>query len=163
MDGHLGDTAPRRFPRACGSCGEGFAAARRHARWCSDRCRLRAWRQRRHPAYESSERTKNAVLLRQVLALQAALERAHAGQAYAAQGCQLADVNAATRARQQADQAAQLAPWRGAKWEHPAFRTLRVKVPEQADELNRLRQENGLLRRRASQRRNGGEPRRPGA
>jgi hypothetical protein len=49
------------------------------------------------------------------------------------------------------------------EWEHPVVRMLRCTVTEQADELDRVRHENGLLRRWAGQRLNGGETPRSGA
>jgi hypothetical protein len=95
--------------------------------------------------------------VRRVQALRAALDRAEDGWPCAQQGCRLVEVDAVTRTRERADHDAQHALWRSGEWEHPAVRLLRAKVTEQADELGRLRAENGLLRRWARQRLNGGE------
>lgn len=56
-----------------------------------------------------------------------------------------------------------MAPWRDTEWEHPTVRALRTRVVEQAGEMDRLRAENGLLRRWISQRVDGAENRSPGA
>lgn len=64
--------------------------------------------------------------------------------------------------RQPGESGVDIAPWRGADWEHPAVRVLRARVSAQADELDRLRQENGLLRRWIAKRVDTDEPQRPG-
>jgi hypothetical protein len=37
-------------PRACAECGEEFVPGEVHGRYCSTRCRMRAYRARRKPA-----------------------------------------------------------------------------------------------------------------
>jgi len=79
--------------------------------------------------------------------LQAALEREQAKGICACNGCRLDEAAAAGVARRQSEHNAQVAPWRDPEWEHPTVRALRARLTEQADELDRLRQANGLLRR----------------
>jgi hypothetical protein len=135
------------YPRICGQCGAVFIAVRGHARWCSDRCRLRAWRQRHSPGARNEVRNDEKSLAEQVRRLQSALEQAQAGDVCARQGCRLERAMAAGDAQRQGDHDAGVAPWRGSEWQHPTFRALRARVSEQADELDRLREENGLMRR----------------
>jgi len=94
--------------------------------------------------------------------LQAALERAQAGDVCAQQGCRLQQATVTRQSRQPGESGVDIAPWRGTDWEHPAVRVLRARVSAQADELDRLRQENGLLRRWISKRVDTDEPQRPG-
>jgi len=37
----------RTFPRICAHCGKEFQAESDRARWCSDACKMRAYRERR--------------------------------------------------------------------------------------------------------------------
>jgi hypothetical protein len=136
----------RGYPRSCSWCGTAFVAVRGHARWCSDRCRLRAWRERNSPETRQGERIDVAALVRRVHTLQAALEREQAKDICAHNGCRFEPVIAAGVARRQSEYDAQMAPWRDPAWEHPTVRALRARLSEQAHELDRLRQENGLLR-----------------
>jgi hypothetical protein len=94
--------------------------------------------------------------------LQAALERAQAGDVCAQQGCRLQQATDTRQFGQPGDSGVDVAPWRDAEWEHPAVRVLRARVSAQADELDRLRQENGLLRRWIAKRVDTDEPERPG-
>jgi hypothetical protein len=135
------------YPRTCGQCGTAFMAVRSHARWCSDRCRLRAWRQRNSSEAQKGEHEDPLALVQQVRTLQATWERAQGSDACAHNGCRLVRTTAADQARRQGDYDAQVSPWRRPEWEHPMVRTLRAKLTAQSAELDRLRKENGLLRR----------------
>ncbi len=94
----------------------------------------------------------------QVRLLQAALARAQAVDSCAEQGCQLVSADHALRARADADGSAHAVPWRGEDWDHPAVQTLRAAVTGHADELDRLRAENALLRRWVGDHLDIGEP-----
>lgn len=91
--------------------------------------------------------------------LQAALTEAQEGDVCAQRGCQLTPLDAAEQTRGQGERGAAVAPWRDSGWEHPTVRALRTRVVEQAGEIDRLRVENGLLRRWISQRVDGTENR----
>ena len=76
-----------------------------------------------------------------------ALEFAQAGDVCARNGCRVTWTIAAEQARRQDVCDAQVAPWRHPEWNDSMVRELRTKLTEQAAELDRLREENGLLRR----------------
>jgi hypothetical protein len=135
------------YPRICGQCGTTFVAVRGHARWCSDRCRLRAWRQRHSPGTRKENRNHDAALVEQVRTLQAALGQAQVNDVCAHHGCRREWTTAGRQLQRQGDHDAEVAPWRDPDWEHPVVQRLRTRVSEQAAELDRLREENGLLRR----------------
>lgn len=146
-DDEIAPASAREYPRTCGQCGSDFVAGRRDARWCSGRCRLRAWRQRHRCTDERGGRDECEHLARQVTALQEALERSERVNVCAHHGCQVDAIVQTTRAGEASTHRRELAPWRSAEWMEPANRILRAKITEQADELDRLRQENGLMRR----------------
>jgi hypothetical protein len=148
----------RRYPRTCGVCGTVFVASRRHARWCSDRCRLHAWRHHQRSGREGSGSDEVGQLVNQVALLQAALERAESVNSCAEQGCQLVSAGHAAREGAAADASGWAVPWRSEEWDHPAVQALRATVTGQAEELDRLREENALVRRWAAERLNIGEP-----
>lgn len=137
----------RRYPRICGECGIAFVASRRDARWCSSPCRLRAWRHRQRIGKTPADCKDHEQLVGRIDSLQAALEQAHAANVCAQQGCQLGAVAHTAQARNEVEYAGRVTPWRTAEWQEPTARLLRAKLTQQADELDRLRQENGLLRR----------------
>ena len=85
--------------------------------------------------------------MNQVELLRAALARAQAVHSCAEKGCQLVSAGHAARARVDADAGRRAAPWRNEEWDQPAVQTLRATVTGHADELDRLREENALLRR----------------
>lgn len=85
--------------------------------------------------------------MRRVEVLQAALDSAQATDVCAQHGCRLARDVATAHEVEQPDHGTAVAPWRDPEWEHPLVRRLRTKVSEQANALDRLRLENGLLRR----------------
>ncbi len=146
MDSDQIDMARRCYPRICGYCGNSFTAARRHARWCSARCRVAAWREQRSRDQGGADSHGQAAPARHEA--QVAVAFAEARDAVCAeQGCQLTRHAAAGHALRQDEQGAAVMPWRGAEWEHPTVRALRTRVSEQARELDRLREENVLLRR----------------
>lgn len=136
----------RRNPRTCGECGAVFVASRRHARWCSDRCRLRAWRHRQRSGEERAGSNDVGPLEKQVALLQAALARIQPDDPCAEQGCRLTSDEYIARARAHAEAPGRAVPWRSEEWDHPAVKTLRATVTGHANELDRLREENALLR-----------------
>jgi hypothetical protein len=140
------DVARRCYPRICGYCGNIFTAARRHARWCSGRCRVAAWREQRSRDRGGADSHGQAFPARREEQVHAALAEARDA-VCAWQGCQLTRHAAAGHAHRQDEHAAVVVPWRGVEWEHPTVCVLRARVSEQARELDRLREENGLLRR----------------
>jgi hypothetical protein len=80
-------------------------------------------------------------------ALQAALEAEQLERVCAQQGCRLLADHQATEAIGQGAKRAETSPWRHGEWDHPSVRRLRARLSEQAAELDRLREENALLRR----------------
>jgi ribosomal protein S27AE len=143
----------RRYPRTCAHCGATFVAARSHARWCSGRCRLRAWRAERKSLDGLDDGAPDAGLAARVRALQAALEVAQSAGVCAQQGCRLLTHHQAKEAIGEGEERAAISPWRDGEWDHPSVQRLRARLSEQAEELDRLREENALLRRWVSEHR----------
>jgi hypothetical protein len=152
MEGGQIVAAPGRYPRICGQCGTEFVASRRDARWCSNACRQRAWRQRRADtgfAVEEGERTR---LLDRIAILERSLDRAQSTDVCADQGCRLRLVEDVESAQAVDKRRAHVTPWRQERWSDPTVRQLRDRISVQQAELARLREANGLLRRWASER-----------
>jgi hypothetical protein len=125
------------YPRVCPECGRGFTARRRTARWCSDKCRVRAWR---HTA-RATDTAEIQRLHEQVVQLRTALQTAHDDNICAMAGCQqlpVAHLDAYT---------AKPIAWRDPDWNSAAARALRTKLTRTLNEVERLRDENTLLRR----------------
>jgi hypothetical protein len=152
----IGVTARRRhqlpsatgYPRVCGQCGQAFLAQRTTARWCSDRCRLRAWRH----AARAADRGQIERLQTQVKDLHRALRETQQDNLCASAGCQNATPIRAGHADHAPDRQRQAAPWRGPEWNDPAVRALREQLTNASHEIDRLRDENRLMRRWIHQR-----------
>lgn len=96
-------------------------ARRRTARWCSDRCRLRAWRHTARAADDAEIKR----LRQQVAALREALQKVQNDGACAIAGCQLArDIAECSTTP------APPAPWRDEDWDSTAVRALRTKLTQ---------------------------------
>src|SRR5262245_2740553 len=106
----------RRYPRTCARCAAPFVAARSHARWCSGRCRLRAWRAQREGFDGLDDGASEAGLTARVLALQAALEIAQSEGVCAVQGCRILGDRHMADAVGKDERHVEVAPWRRAAW-----------------------------------------------
>jgi hypothetical protein len=126
------------YPRVCAECGRGFTARRRTARWCSDKCRLRAWRH----ATRATDNAEIDRLRQQVAQLRAALQSVQDDGICSTAGCQQLPPP-----RQKTATAAALGVWRDPDWNGAAARTLRTTLTQTLQEVERLRDENTLMRR----------------
>ncbi len=86
-------------------------------------------------------------------ALQAALKAAQLEGVCAQHGCRLLADQQAREAIGEGEERAAVSPWRYGEWNHPWVQRVRARLSEQAEELDRLREENALLRRWVSARR----------
>jgi hypothetical protein len=129
------------YPRVCGECGQAFLARRTTARWCSDKCRLRAWRH----AARAQDRRQIDQLREQVEQLRTALLAAQSSNLCAAAGCQ--NRTAQSAGIGDVDLGVPAVPWRSPEWNDHQVRTLRARLTTTTQELERLREENGLMRR----------------
>jgi len=141
----------RRYPRTCGHCGASFVAARSHARWCSSRCRLRAWRVRRRQNQGPGDLERDAQLSAVVGELEAP-EVSLCVDVCSQQGCRILACNHTADAVGEDERGVETAPWRSAAWNDPEVRRVRARLAEQSDALSRLRDENAVLRRWVSER-----------
>lgn len=145
-ENEIGVPRGRRYPRVCGLCGGAFVAGRRDARWCSDACRLRAWRQRHRSTGQPFDESERVRLLGRIETLERSLACAQATDVCAEAGCRLTQAAHAQRAEVGDERRVRVAPWRQEDWRQPVARDLHEQVCAQADELARWRRENALLR-----------------
>ena len=142
------------YPRVCAECGRAFVARRRTARWCSDKCRLRAWRH----AAQSTDHQQIDRLRQQVEVLRNALQAAQGDNLCASAGCQLARAADTNRS----SSAPGAAPWRDPDWNSTPARELRQRLTRALQDVDRLRDENVLMRRWIMEHRTDHTPNKPG-